>query len=75
MSDRSVYLRDQANKCERHARVITDDQTKEALRKVAAEYAMQAAEIESKENAGDTSPELSLLPTEKKRHDQHRDDG
>jgi hypothetical protein len=37
MSERSVYLRDQANKCERHARAITDVQTKEALGKLAAE--------------------------------------
>jgi hypothetical protein len=46
MSERAAYLRDQANKCEWHARAIADDQTKEALRKLTAEYVVRVAEIE-----------------------------
>jgi hypothetical protein len=49
MSERAAYLRNQANKCERHARAIVDAQTQEALRKLAAEYVIRAAEIESRE--------------------------
>ena len=50
MSERSIYLRDQADKCQRHARAIVDPETQAALRKLAAEYVVRAAEIESKEN-------------------------
>jgi hypothetical protein len=49
MSERSTYLRDQAVKCLRHADALSDAQTKEALCKLAAEYIVQAVEIESKE--------------------------
>jgi hypothetical protein len=49
MSERSVYLRDQAEKCRRHANSIGDPQTKEELRKLASEYDGRAAETESKE--------------------------
>ena len=49
MSERSVYLRDQAEKCRRHANSIDDPQTKEELRKLASEYDGRAAETESKE--------------------------
>jgi hypothetical protein len=49
MSERSTYLRDQADKCQRHAAAMTDVQTQEELRKLAAEYVARAAEIESKE--------------------------
>jgi hypothetical protein len=49
MSERSVYLRDQAAKCEAHARALTDVFTQDELRKLAAEYVVQAVEIESKE--------------------------
>jgi hypothetical protein len=49
MSDRSIYLRDQADKCQWHARRIMDDETKTQLQKMAAEYIERAAEIESKE--------------------------
>jgi hypothetical protein len=45
----SSYLRDQADKCRRHAAMIGDAQTQEALRKLAAEYVVRATEIESKE--------------------------
>jgi hypothetical protein len=49
MSDRSVYLRDQADKCQRHANAMSDPRTQAELRKLAAEYVVQAVEIESKE--------------------------
>jgi hypothetical protein len=51
MSERSVYLRDQADKCRWHANKISDAETQERLRKLAAEYIESAAEIESKEKA------------------------
>lgn len=38
MSDRSVYLRDQAAKCQRHANALSDVHTQVELRKLAAEY-------------------------------------
>ena len=49
MSQRSIYLRDQAAKCRQHAIQIDDTQTQDALRKLAAEYIERAVEIESKE--------------------------
>jgi hypothetical protein len=49
MSPRSIYLRDQADKCRSHADAIGDAETKEQLRKLAGEYEEQADEIESKE--------------------------
>jgi hypothetical protein len=49
MSERSIYLRSQAAKCRWHAAKIADTQTQAELRKLAAEYLAQAAEIESKE--------------------------
>jgi len=49
MSERSTYLRDQAAKCLRHAMALSDVQTQAELRKLAAEYAERAADIESKE--------------------------
>jgi hypothetical protein len=49
MSERSVYLRDQAAKCGRHADQLTDAETQERLRKLAAEYIERAAEIERKD--------------------------
>ena len=52
MSSCSVYLRDQAAKCEWHATNIRDDQTQVALRKLAAEYVAEAEDIESKESGG-----------------------
>jgi hypothetical protein len=52
MSSRSVYLRDQAAKCEWHATNIRDDQTQVALRKLAAQYLAEAEDIESKESGG-----------------------
>jgi hypothetical protein len=47
MSERSTSLRDQADKCQRHAAAMTDVQTQGEL--LAAEYVVRAAEIESKE--------------------------
>jgi hypothetical protein len=49
MSERSSYLRDQAEKCRWHANAITDAETQVQLRELAAEYIAQAAEIESRE--------------------------
>jgi hypothetical protein len=46
MSERAAYFRNQADKCERHARAIVDTETQAALRKLAAEYVARAAEIE-----------------------------
>ena len=52
MSSRTIYLRDQAAKCEWHADNIRDVETQAALRKLAAKYVAQAEEIESKESGG-----------------------
>ena len=52
MSSRSIYLRDQADKCEWHAQNIGDSETQVRLRKLAAKYVVQADEIESKESGG-----------------------
>jgi hypothetical protein len=49
MSPRSVYLRDQAEKCRAHAAMMTDDEIRQQLRVLAAEYIMRAAMIESEE--------------------------
>ena len=46
MSERSMYLRDQTDKCRWHADNISDDQTQVELRKLAAEYIEQAMELE-----------------------------
>jgi hypothetical protein len=52
MSSRSVYLRDQAAKCEWHAQNMGDTETQVALRKLADQYLAEAEDIESKESAG-----------------------
>jgi hypothetical protein len=49
MSPRSIYLRDQAAKCEWHAKNIGNGETQVDLRKLAAEYIAQAVEIEGRE--------------------------
>jgi hypothetical protein len=50
MSERSIYLRDQADKCRWHADHMSDSETQVQLRKLAAEYvSWQAAEIETSE--------------------------
>ena len=51
MSERSIYLRDQAAKCEAHARALTDTQTQDELRKLAAEYIVRATLIEKQGKA------------------------
>jgi hypothetical protein len=51
MSERSIYLRDQAAKCRRHASAMTDPYRRAELQKLAAEYIERATEIESKEKA------------------------
>jgi hypothetical protein len=49
MSERSIYLRDQADKCRRHAGHIGAGETQEQLLTLAAEYIMRAVAIESEE--------------------------
>jgi hypothetical protein len=49
MSERSIYLRDQAEKCRWHANLIGDPETQIELRKLAAEYVVQATDIEDAE--------------------------
>ena len=49
MSERSIYLRNQADKCRQHANNLSDAQTQEELRKLAAEYIERATNIESME--------------------------
>jgi hypothetical protein len=51
MSERTIYLRDQAAKCRLHAVRMSDAETQLALRKLAAEYDEQAVEIDSNECA------------------------
>jgi hypothetical protein len=59
MSPRSIYLRDQAAKCEWHADNIRDVETQAALRKLAAKYVAQAEEIESKESTGQHARQMN----------------
>jgi hypothetical protein len=49
MSERSIYLRDQAQKCLWHADNMKDPEREEQLRVLAAEYIMQAVKFESEE--------------------------
>jgi hypothetical protein len=49
MSERSIYLRDQAAKCRAHANSMTDAETQTALRKLADKYVTQAVVIEASE--------------------------
>jgi hypothetical protein len=49
MSERSAYFRDQAEKCRGHAASMTDDEIRQQLRVLAAEYIMRAVMIESEE--------------------------
>jgi hypothetical protein len=52
MSPRSIYLREQAAKCQAHGASLGDAQTQAALRKLAHEYIVQAKQIESEEKHG-----------------------
>jgi hypothetical protein len=49
MSERSIYFRDQADKCRAYATAIGDNLTKVELRKLADEYIVRATEIEKEE--------------------------
>jgi hypothetical protein len=49
MSERSIYLRDQAAKCREHADTLRDARTQDELRKLAAAYIARAVQIESAE--------------------------
>jgi hypothetical protein len=59
MSERSNYLRNQADKCLSHAREMSDPETQAQLRKLAAEYIERAAEIEGAEIAA----EIVVVPS------------
>ena len=56
MSARSIYLRDQAARCEWHAKNLSDPETQVRLRKLAAEYVAQANDIESNESGDPSTP-------------------
>jgi hypothetical protein len=49
MSERSIYLRDQAVKCRWHANNLSDAEAQAALRKLATEYVAQADAIDNSE--------------------------
>jgi hypothetical protein len=49
MTKRSVYLRDEADKCRRHATALTDASTQAELRRLAVIYIERAAKIEAAE--------------------------
>ena len=49
MSQRSIYLRDQAEKCEWHASQMTSPDMIADLRRIAAGYLIEADEIERNE--------------------------
>lgn len=50
MSERSLYLREQAAKCQAHAFAMNNVATRDELRKLAAEYLVRAAALDSKEH-------------------------
>jgi hypothetical protein len=50
MSKRSIYFRDQAEKCRWHASRLDDVETQAELRKLADEYVVRAEDIESNES-------------------------
>jgi hypothetical protein len=69
MSPRSAYLRDQADRCQRHATALSDTYTQAELRKLAVEYIeraaeIEAAEIEAKAKAADPRPPSLWLPSQ-----------
>jgi hypothetical protein len=76
MSDRSVYLRDQADKCLSFASQMSDPETQSQLRKLAIEYAARAAEIEGAEIAAKIvvapSPPSLWLPASQTQDIRHR---
>ena len=64
MSERSVYLRDQADKCRRHANNLSDIPMQDELRKLAADFIERATSIESVEIrvAGKPKPLIPRRP-------------
>jgi hypothetical protein len=48
VTPRSVYLRDEADKCRRRANAQSDHETQAELRKLADQYEVRAAQLESK---------------------------
>jgi hypothetical protein len=76
MSDRSIYLRDQADKCLSYASQMSDPETQSQLRKLAIEYAARAAEIEGSEIAAETvvapSPPSLWLPASQAQGIKHQ---
>ena len=50
MSERSIYLRDQADQCRQHADTLRDARTREELHRLADVYIARAAQIESTES-------------------------
>ena len=46
VTPRSEYLRDQADKCRRHADALSDHETQTDLRKLANQYEVRAAELD-----------------------------
>jgi hypothetical protein len=76
MSDRSIYLRDQADKCRSFASQMSDPETQSQLRKRVIEYAARAAEIEGAEIAAETvaasSPPSLWLPASQAQDIKHQ---
>jgi len=64
MSERSMYLRDQADKCRWHAERICNAETQVELLKLADEYIAQAADIEIDERDAGPSPPTLWLPNQ-----------
>ena len=61
MFPRSIYLRDQADKCRGHAGEIGNAEMQIELRKLAAEYVVRAEEIENQEKKRVRPPRLATL--------------
>jgi hypothetical protein len=68
MSERSIYLRDQAAKCEWHAKNLSDSETQRRLRELAFEYMVEATAIEAREGTTRSLPPSlwNDLPTDAK---------
>jgi hypothetical protein len=62
MSERSIYLRDQAKKCMRHAEALTDPYTQGELRRLASKYIVEATEVEAAQKDADAIPPSLWLP-------------
>ena len=63
MSQRSIYLRDQATKCRWRAKNIENAETQVELRKLADEYIQEAVEIETNEKGAGPLPPTLWLPS------------